>query len=150
MTTSSPRPSNFPWVSAYIIVKNVDTATDFYQQAFGFSIREKISTQNNGVSDHAEMLHHDQVIMLGLEGEYNGKKTARTPLSTQSECPISLYIYCDDVDKLYQHALSKGAKSVEAPSDMFWGDRVCHVECPEGYRWSFATHLGVPCEMSNK
>jgi len=148
--TTPARPENFPWVSAYFVVKNVDTATDFYQKAFGFTLREKVSMTNDGVSGHAEMLYHDQLIMFGREGEYEGKKTAQAPLSSQSECPISLYIYCENVDKFYQHALSCGAKSIEEPKDMFWGDRVCRVECPEGYRWSFATHLGVPCEMTKK
>jgi uncharacterized glyoxalase superfamily protein PhnB len=148
--TTSPRPANFPWVSPYTIVTNVDTATDFYSNAFGFTLKEKVSMGNDGVSSHAEMLYKDQILMFGKEGEYNGKKTAKSPLTSKTECPISLYIYCDNVDKFYEHAISKGAKSIEAPSDMFWGDRTCRVQCPENYMWTFATHLGVPCEELKK
>jgi uncharacterized glyoxalase superfamily protein PhnB len=151
MSTTSARPTeHFPWVSAYFIVKNVDTSTDFYQKAFGFSLREKVCIGEDKVAGHAEMLYKDQLIMFGLEGEYEGKKSAKAPLSSQLECPVSLYIYCENVDKFYEHALSLGAKSVEEPKDAFWGDRVCRVECPEGYRWSFATHLGVPCDKTKK
>jgi uncharacterized glyoxalase superfamily protein PhnB len=150
MTSSSLRPASFPWVSPYIIVTNIDTATDFYIGAFGFTLKEKVSTQNDGVPSHAEMFYKDQIIMFGKEGEYQGKKTAQSPRTSKIECPVSLYLYCEGVDKFSEQAVSKGAKLIEAPADMAWGDRICCLQCPEGYRWTFATYLGVPCHELKK
>ena len=46
------------------------------------------------------------------------------------------------MDTFYEKALQQGAKSLSAPEDMFWGDRMCSLQDPEGYSWYFATHLG--------
>lgn len=150
MTTPSPLPAGFSWMSPYIIVKDVDIATDFYIKAFGFTLKEKISTQNDGVNTHAEMFYKNQSVMFGREGEYGGKKSAKSPASSNIESPMSLYLYCEDVDKFHHHAVECGAKSLDAPVDMFWGDRMCRLQCPDGYIWAFATHLGIPCEDLKK
>ncbi len=36
-----PKRPGFPWVSPVIIVKDVDSALDFYQKAFGFEYQKK-------------------------------------------------------------------------------------------------------------
>jgi PhnB protein len=144
MTTSLPQ--QFSVVSPYLTVTNIDTATDFYSKAFGFSLKEKAPGED-GTSWHAEMLYQKQMLMFGKEGTYNGK-TTKAPNTTKTDSPISMYIYCDDVDKFHQHAIAHGAKSINAPEDMFWGDRMCRLQCPEGYVWAFATHKGLPCDAS--
>jgi uncharacterized glyoxalase superfamily protein PhnB len=56
--------------------------------------------------------------------------------------PLSLYVYCKDVDALHARAGAAGAKVVQAPTDQFWGDRIAIIEDPDGYRWTFATNTG--------
>lgn len=130
------KPANAPWVSSYLIVKDVDKAVDFYQNAFGFKLRDK-SPGDDNTSWHAELMYHDQLIMIGKEGAWGGKTKA--PVSNNNECPISLYVYVDDVDKFYKHATANKSKGITEPKDEFWGDRMCKVSDPDGYVWCFAT-----------
>jgi uncharacterized glyoxalase superfamily protein PhnB len=86
------------------------------------------------------MKYKDQLLMCGKQGCYGS--TTKSPLTSGVECPITLYLYCEDVDKFYKEALSKGALSLAEPENMFWGDRMCRLKDPENYIWSFATHMG--------
>jgi PhnB protein len=53
-----------------------------------------------------------------------------------------LYVYVNDTDATYHRALGAGARSLEEPSDMPYGDRRCMVEDPWGNTWQIATHMG--------
>jgi len=53
-----------------------------------------------------------------------------------------LYVYVNDTDATYQRALDAGARSLEEPSDMPYGDRRCMVEDKWGNTWQIATHVG--------
>ena len=103
----------------------------FYEQAFGF-------IQANPGEDYIEMRFNDVVVMFGKEGAYGEK--SQTPKHSGKECPMVLYVYCDNVDQFYKHAVDKGAKSLSGPKDTPWGDRMCELEDLDGYQWSFAEH----------
>lgn len=137
--TKTAKPAGFPWLSPYIIVKDVAAAAQFYQKAFGFNVKD-IPKDQQGNCEHAELTYQDQVIMIGKEGAWGG--TTKTPKSSGVDSPINLYVYCDDVDEFYQHAIAAGAKSIVKPDDMFWGDRMCNLQDIDGYNWSFATRAG--------
>jgi PhnB protein len=132
------RPPHFPWVSPYIMVSHLDSAIDFYAETFGFEIKER-------TPEHAELRYKDQILMFGQEGSYGG--TSKSPKSSHVESPITLYIYCEDVDAFHKNAVESDVKSVGAPEDMAWGDRMCRLQCPEGYIWAFATNR-VPCNKT--
>jgi hypothetical protein len=51
-----------------------------------------------------------------------------------------LYVYVPDVDPVYQRALERGARSLEAPLVTPYGDRRCMVEDPWGNWWQIATY----------
>ena len=51
-----------------------------------------------------------------------------------------LYLYVDDVDKVYARALEAGALSLEEPADVPYGDRRCMIRDPCGNIWQIATH----------
>ena len=53
-----------------------------------------------------------------------------------------LYVYVNDTDTTYQCALNAGARSLEEPSDMPYGDRRCMVEDMWGNTWQIATYMG--------
>jgi PhnB protein len=57
--------------------------------------------------------------------------------------PAFLYLYVDDIDTTYQHALEAGAVSLEVPTDVPYGDRRGMVQDPCGNVWQIATHIGV-------
>jgi PhnB protein len=137
MAKRPAKPEGFPWVSPYLIVKDADAALDFYQRAFGFETRMKMPGPD-GRTGHAEMAYKDAVIMLGPE---NDMQKAKAPATTRLDSPVGVYIYCDDVDALFDRATKAGAKSVQAPKDEFWGDRRCRMSDPNGYVWDFATNV---------
>jgi uncharacterized glyoxalase superfamily protein PhnB len=127
------------WLSPYLIVKDAAAALDFYQRAFGFE--KKLTMPGpDGRIKHAEMTWHDSVFMLGSEGDYEGR-SYRAPATTGTPSPISLYVYCDDVDALYRRATAAGATGDSPPRDEFYGDRVCRLTDPNGYSWYFATNV---------
>jgi len=147
MTQVNGRPEGMPWLSPYITVSNVTNAIDFYYDAFGFSV---IDSTNDELGEpmHAELNYKDQVLMLGKEGAYDNP--AKTPLNSGTSSPIGLYLYCEDVDQFYAAAIKAGAEGVMAPSDTYWGDRMCRLRDPNGYVWAFATHRGEYVELQEK
>lgn len=56
--------------------------------------------------------------------------------------PAGFYLYVPDADALYRQAVAAGAKSVYAPADQPYGDRMGVVEDGWGNGWCIATHLG--------
>jgi len=56
--------------------------------------------------------------------------------------PAFLYVYVDDADATHQRAVAAGARSLEEPTDMPYGDRRGMVEDEWGNTWQIATHLG--------
>jgi PhnB protein len=133
---SQSEPKKISWLSPYITVKDVAAAADFYHKAFKFEVME-LAPGEDGTPCHGELNYKDQLIMIGKEGAWQG--TTKTPLTSQVESPITLYLYCENVDDFYNFAISANAKSIAPPEDMFWGDRMCRLQDLDGYIWCFAT-----------
>ncbi|HEU4443400.1 MAG TPA: VOC family protein [Nitrososphaeraceae archaeon] len=53
---------------------------------------------------------------------------------------VTLHIYTEDVDKVFNQAVNAGATIVMPVMDMFWGDRYGQLKDPFGHIWSIATH----------
>lgn len=49
-----------------------------------------------------------------------------------------LYVYVADADAVYRRALDAGARCLEQPSEMPYGDRRCMVEDQWGNTWQIA------------
>lgn len=49
-----------------------------------------------------------------------------------------LYLYVDDIQLEFQHALESGAMLVSPVMDRNWGDRVCYFADPDGHIIAFA------------
>lgn len=139
MTKQEIKPDHAPWVSPYIMVRDVDKSVDFYKKAFHFDVRE-VAPGEDGTSMHAEMTYKGQLVMLGKEGGWGG--TSKSPKSSGVESPMTLYVYTDNVDEFYKQALDNKAHGLAQPEDMFWGDRMCKLQDPDDYIWCFATKTG--------
>jgi PhnB protein len=53
----------------------------------------------------------------------------------------TLSIYVKDCDAIYRAALSAGARSMQEPTDQFYGDRSARFEDPFGNEWAAMTHI---------
>ncbi|MFN7096962.1 MAG: VOC family protein [Gammaproteobacteria bacterium] len=132
------KPDHAPWITPYITVKDVDAAKTFYETAFHF-VTTDAKPGEDGTLQHLEMTYHQQLIMFGKQGAWGS--TTLTPNSSNTPCPINLYLYCENVDDFFQHALKAGAQSIVEPQDTFWGDRMCQMKDPDGFAWCFATMI---------
>jgi uncharacterized glyoxalase superfamily protein PhnB len=56
--------------------------------------------------------------------------------------PAFLYVYVADADATYRRAIQAGARSIEEPADMPYGDRRGMVEDRWGNTWQIATYRG--------
>ena len=122
-----------------LVVRNVAEALRFYQQAFGFKPDFSMPGPDGSIV-HVQMTFHGGRIMFSPEGAFGG--TNRCPATLGQEASMQAYVYCPDVDSLAAQAAAAGAKVLMPPADMFWGDRMAHIEDLDGYRWAFATNVG--------
>ena len=130
------KPQGWPQLIPALTVADARKSIEFYKKAFGFEL-EGQPMEMDGKIAHAELKFQDAKIMLGTEGCGD----LQSPKSSGVRPGMSLYIYCEDPDGIYNRALKAGARSEAAPEDMFWGDRACRLTDPDGYVWWFAKNV---------
>jgi PhnB protein len=62
----------------------------------------------------------------------------------------TLAIFVKNCDATYKEALSAGARSMQEPTDQFYGDRNARFEDPFGNEWSVMTHIKNVSEKEMK
>jgi PhnB protein len=88
---------------------------------------------------HAALKIGDSMLMLNDEFPEWGMLS---PLSTgNAGAGVAIHIYVEDVDNVFNRAVSAGATVKMPPMGQFWGDRYGQVVDPFGHRWSLATHV---------
>lgn len=138
--TFSTRQEGYAWVTPTLIFKNLDKAVQFYTKAFGFNEDFNVKDKT-GNSTMVKMSYNDSTFMFSSKEDMGVDKQIKTPKESGQRSPISLYMYCEDVDATFERAIKNGAKKVSNPEDMFWGDRMATVEDPEGYLWMIAKQV---------
>ena len=134
-TNVQPIPQGFHSITPYLVVNDAARALDFYQRAFGAKEIMRMDGPNGKIS-HAEVKIGDSVLMLS--DEMPGTNT-RSPQSLRGST-VSIFLYVENVDKVFHQATSAGAKIDTPLADMFWGDRFGKLTDPFGHSWSLATH----------
>ena len=129
--TVNPVPKGFHTVTPYLVVAGVAKLLDFVKDAFDAHEIER-HARPDGVVMHAQVRIGDSMIMFG--DPTGAKEEWQKPLTA------ALYLYVPDCDKLYRSAIAAGAKSLQEPADMFYGDRHGGVIDPWGNQWWIATH----------
>jgi len=129
-------PTGYHSITPSLVVRRAADAIEFYKRAFG---AEEVSRMPgpDGTIMHAELRFGDSIVMLGEENEQWGQKS---PLSTNG-LPISLHLYVDDADAVFENAIKAGATVRYAMEDAFWGDRYGKVADPFGHEWGIGTHV---------
>lgn len=140
MTDRKQPPENASTLTPYIMVSDIKKTLALYQKALGFEVGFAMPGPD-GIPQHAELMYKGQSIaMIAPEGAWGS--SAKAPATNDVETPISLYLYCDDVDAAYNQACDAGMQGMMPPEDMFWGDRTSMVMDHDGYKWSLATNIG--------
>lgn len=137
MATVDPIPEGYPRVTPYLHVDGASAAIEFYTLVLGATERMRMPGDAPDKIGHAELQVGDSVIMLADEFPDMG---VIGPKSVGGS-PVTVHVYVDDVDAVFDKALAAGAQAIEEPTDQFYGDRAGQFEDPFGHRWSVATHV---------
>ena len=131
-----PIPDGYAAVSCYLIVENSLKAMDFYARAFGAEPGHRMAGPDGQSTMHAEMHIGGCTFMLTDANESWGMKSARH----YGGSPVTLHLYVEDVDALFERAVKAGCEVKFPVNDAFWGDRYAKVVDPFGIEWGLATH----------
>ena len=135
MSDAPPIPEWFKSVSVYLIVPNSEEAIAFYERALGAEAITRMKGPDGKSTMHAAMRVGDSIVMLTDENpEWNAKSPA-----TLGGSPVSMHIYTENADAMFDRAVAAGCESVAPMMDAFWGDRYGKVMDPFGHQWGFAT-----------
>jgi PhnB protein len=128
-------PEGYHSITPFLVVKNCADALEFYKKAFDAEERYRMNMPDGKVG-HAELKIGDSVLMLA--DEFPEMKSL-SPKSIGGS-PVSMYVYVQDVDTMFNNAVTAGGIVLDGVKDQFWGDRYGRLEDPYGHLWSIATH----------
>jgi PhnB protein len=143
---AKPIPDDYPRLTPYLYIDGAGAAIDFYCSVLGAKERMRMSGPDGRVG-HAELDLGDSMIMLA---DQNPDMDVRGPRAIGGT-PVSLHVYVEDADDVFDRAIQAGAKALRPVEDQFYGDRSGQFEDPFGHRWNVATHVeDVPPEEMEK
>jgi uncharacterized glyoxalase superfamily protein PhnB len=142
---TKPIPEGMHTVTPHLICAGGADAIEFYKKAFG-AVELSRMAGAGGKLMHASMRIGDSVIMLNEEmpewGSFGPKHLKGSP--------VTIHLYVENVDAVFEQAVKAGAKVTMPIDDMFWGDRYGKVEDPFGHQWSIGTHMRDPSQEEMK
>ncbi len=130
-----PIPAGYHTATPYLIVNDAAKAIDFYKRGLGATEIMRFDAPGGNIG-HAEIKIGDSIIMLADEYPEMGYRSPQSIGGT----PVSIYLYVDDVDRLFKQAIGAGAKELRPVKDQFYGDRSGTLSDPFGHVWSIGTH----------
>jgi PhnB protein len=142
-------PEGHHTVTPHLILDDAAKAIEWYKKALGAEEVTRAAGPDGKIM-HAEIRIGDSMIMLN--DEMGGGRSARA----LGGSPVSLWLYVEDCDALFNRAIAAGAKVPAGPMgqmmDQFWGDRTGTINDPHGYSWTIATHKEdlAPAEMKQR
>src|SRR6187401_3518302 len=111
-------PVQYNRLMPYLIIPNAYQFIEFMKDVLGATI-QVITPRSEGIIMHGELRIGDSVIMFADATE---EFTAR---------PAGIFIYVDDLDEVYNKALTRGAESTMEPSRQPYG-YTCGLKDPFG------------------
>ena len=135
--TTNPVPDGLRTVTISLTITPCADAIDFYVRAFGAVEIEPRMTGPDGLVGHAEIRIGDSVLMMGDEWPDG---PTRSP-ATLGGSTAAVFLYVDDVDSLWEQAVSAGCEVVYPLELQFYGDKGGRVRDPFGHTWGLAQHV---------
>jgi PhnB protein len=130
-----PIPDGYHSLTPYLVIKGAASAIDFYKKVFGATELLRVP-QPGGRIGHAELKIGDSCIMMADEYPEMGIVGPKT----LGNSPVSLLLYIENADAIFEKAVSSGAQVKKPMTDQFYGDRSGTIEDPFGHQWTIATH----------
>jgi uncharacterized glyoxalase superfamily protein PhnB len=136
MSQIKPIPDGMHSVTPHLVCAGAADAIEFYRKAFDAADIGRLPGPG-GKLLHALIRIGDSAVMLVDEFPEWGSFGPRSLKGS----PVTLHLYVEDVDAVFERAVAAGAQVVMPLADMFWGDRYGVLEDPFGHRWSIGTHV---------
>jgi PhnB protein len=130
-----PIPDGYHSLTPYLIIQGAAGALEFYQKAFGATELFRMAAPNGSIG-HAEIKIGDSILMLADTCPVMGGKGPKELGGT----PVSMCLYVEDADAVFNRAVGLGATVVRPIQDQFYGDRSGTLTDPFGHIWTVATH----------
>ena len=121
---------------AYFGYRDAPAALRWLERAFDFETTLEFPDDDGGIT-HAEMRRGDVAITV-FSGDYD------RPALKGETVGHGAYITVGsdaEVDGVFATAVDAGARVVWKPEGTEWGQYRCRVHDPEGYEWTFGTHV---------
>jgi len=115
-----------------LVYEDVGKAIDWLCVAFGFT--ERLRAVRNGIVVHAQLSVGEGAIMIGAAGG-----PFRPPRS--NEVNQYVIVRVEDADKHLERSKQFGARIVQPPTDMPFGERIYTAEDLAGHRWTFSQSI---------
>jgi len=144
-----PTPPGWPRISAAVYYDDAARAIDWLCEAFGFEVRLKVEGEGGRI-EHSELTFagDEGLVMVGMAGGGPEKPRpwAVSPRSVNGANTQGLCLHIDDADAHCAQARKAGAKILQEPYDVdygedYWAERCYQAEDPEGHRWWFMQRL---------
>ncbi len=135
---AQPIPDGNHAITPHLVIKGASEAIEYYKEAFGAEelCRMPFPGPDGQVKlGHAELQIGDSRLFLADEFPQQGCQ------APNGSSPVTIHLYVDDVDTVFDRAVKAGATAAMPPADMFWGDRFSKIVDPFGHHWSIATHV---------
>jgi PhnB protein len=132
-------PEDFHTITPQLVVNGVADAIAWYTAALGaHELLSNVAPDGMSVM-HAELLLGDSRFFV-VDEFPDSARSPRAPRSLGGT-PVTLHLYVEDVDAVFERAIAAGAREVLAVADQFWGDRYGILADPFGHRWSIASRI---------
>lgn len=121
----------------YLSVSNASQAIEFYSQVFECDPNVLLKMPDGRIM-HCEYNLGGARLFLSEElPEHGGTPSPATLGSTT----VAIHLYVPNCDATVTRMETHGAKVLDAPQDLFWGERFARVRDPFGHEWGIATRL---------
>lgn len=137
----SPIPEGFRTVTPYLAIDGAAKALEFYKNAFGAKELTRQATPDGRIV-HARIRIGDCLVMMS--DIFPGAMT-KSPLELGTS-PVTLHVYTNDVDGMWNRAVSAGAKVVMPLDNQYWGERYGQLVDPFGHHWSLSMRVKMSKE----
>lgn len=127
-------PDGFHTVTPYIVVSGGTEALKHYEEALG------AQTLHTMMMPGTDKVMHS-CFQVGTSKVFLCDENPQMVAPKDGQGGSHFYLYFDDVDKAHAQAVAAGMTETQAPTDMFWGDRMSGVACKYGHHWNLASHV---------
>jgi PhnB protein len=136
-TMAKPIPDGAHTIAPHLTIEGAADAIEFYKKAFEAKEMMRMPAADGKRVMHASLKIGDSTLMLNDSfpewGSPGGPKTL-------GGTPVTIHLYVEDCDAVFNRAVAAGATVTMPLADMFWGDRYGRITDPFGHNWSIATH----------